>query len=146
MQLKINWSLTCSYSNACLRFWQRRWNFSEVFLNMRTWRTLQVICTCHHIFIIGLHSTHEFHPIVKYEHYQISSGARASLHYCMSVHRNFRKEAQKCTWRKGSKKIAKRSLHEEKSPPIKKKKNFPWGEGQGPTLPYMLAPMSLLLK
>ena len=30
-------------------------------------------------FIVGLHDTQNFHPIVKYEQYQISSGARASL-------------------------------------------------------------------
>ena len=28
---------------------------------------------------LQLHGTHKFHPIVKYKHYQISSGARASL-------------------------------------------------------------------
>ena len=30
-------------------------------------------------FAIGLHGTQKFHPIVKYKHYQNSSGARASL-------------------------------------------------------------------
>ena len=30
-------------------------------------------------FAIGLHGAWKFHPIVKYKHYQISSGARASL-------------------------------------------------------------------
>ena len=30
-------------------------------------------------FEVGLQGTEKFHPIVKYEHYQISSGARASL-------------------------------------------------------------------
>ena len=30
-------------------------------------------------FSIGLHGTQKFHPVVKYKHYQISSGARASL-------------------------------------------------------------------
>ena len=30
-------------------------------------------------FVIGLHDTQKFHPIVKYEHYQISSGARPNL-------------------------------------------------------------------
>ena len=30
-------------------------------------------------FAVGLHGTQKFHPIVKYKHYQISSGARASL-------------------------------------------------------------------
>ena len=29
--------------------------------------------------VIGLHGTEKFHPIVKYEDYQISSRARASL-------------------------------------------------------------------
>ena len=31
------------------------------------------------IFAIGLHGAQKFYPIVKYKHYQISSGARASL-------------------------------------------------------------------
>ena len=30
-------------------------------------------------FAIGLHGAKKFHPIVKYKHYQISSGARAGL-------------------------------------------------------------------
>ena len=30
-------------------------------------------------FAIGVHGAQKFHPIVKYKHYQISSGARASL-------------------------------------------------------------------
>ena len=30
-------------------------------------------------FAVGLHGTQKFHPIVKYKHYQISSGTRASL-------------------------------------------------------------------
>ena len=30
-------------------------------------------------FAIGLHCAYKFHPIVKNKHYQISSGARASL-------------------------------------------------------------------
>ena len=30
-------------------------------------------------FAVGLHGTQKFHPIVKYKHYQILSGARASL-------------------------------------------------------------------
>ena len=30
-------------------------------------------------FAIGLHGTQKFHPIDKYNHYQISSGPRASL-------------------------------------------------------------------
>ena len=30
-------------------------------------------------FAIGLHGVKKFHRIVKYNHYQISSGARASL-------------------------------------------------------------------
>ena len=30
-------------------------------------------------FAIGLHGAKKFHPIVKYKHYQTSSGARASL-------------------------------------------------------------------
>ena len=30
-------------------------------------------------FAIGLHGAQKFNPIVKYKHYQISSGARASL-------------------------------------------------------------------
>ena len=30
-------------------------------------------------FAIGLHGAKKFHPIVKNKHYQISSGARASL-------------------------------------------------------------------
>ena len=30
-------------------------------------------------FAVGLHGTQKFNPIVKYKHYQISSGARASL-------------------------------------------------------------------
>ena len=30
--------------------------------------------------VVGLHGSQEFHPIVKYEHYQIPSGARASLY------------------------------------------------------------------
>ena len=57
-------------------------------INMRTWRTLQVICACPHICswstsICILHGTQKFHPIVKYKHrhYQISSGARVSLDY-----------------------------------------------------------------
>ena len=29
-------------------------------------------------FVVGLRGTQKFHPIVKYEHYQIPSGARAS--------------------------------------------------------------------
>ena len=32
-------------------------------------------------FAVGLHGTQKFNPIVKYKHYQISSGARASLNY-----------------------------------------------------------------
>ena len=32
-------------------------------------------------FVVGLHGTQKFHPIVKYE--QISSGARASLEVCI---------------------------------------------------------------
>ena len=43
-------------------------------------------------------------------------------------------------------KVAKRSPHEEKPPPPIKKKKFPEGEAQGPTLPPMLAPESLILK
>ena len=31
-------------------------------------------------FLIGPHGAKKFHPIVKYKHYQISSGARACLH------------------------------------------------------------------
>ena len=44
---------------------------------MRTWRTLQVICACGHAlrFAGGLDGTQKFNPIVKYKHYQISSGA-----------------------------------------------------------------------
>ena len=30
-------------------------------------------------FAVGLHGTQKFHSIVKYKHYQISSGARANL-------------------------------------------------------------------
>ena len=50
--------------------------------NMRTWRTLSAIIFiyAHALrFAVGLHGTQKLHPIVKYEHYQISSGARASL-------------------------------------------------------------------
>ena len=32
-------------------------------------------------FAVGLHGTQKYHPIVKYTHYQISSGARASLYH-----------------------------------------------------------------
>ena len=32
-------------------------------------------------FAFDLHSTKKFHPIVKYKHYQISSGSRASLFF-----------------------------------------------------------------
>ena len=47
---------------------------------MRTWRTLQAICASHALrFVFDLHGTQKFHPIVKYEHYQILSGTRASL-------------------------------------------------------------------
>ena len=47
---------------------------------MRTWRTLQVIAYAYALrFAVGPHGTQKFHPVVKYKHYEISSGARASL-------------------------------------------------------------------
>ena len=51
----------------------------RIFLNMCTWRTLEALCVYAIRFVVGLHGTQKFHPIVKYEHDQISSGARACL-------------------------------------------------------------------
>ena len=59
-------------------------------------------------FVVGLHSAEKFHPIIKYEHYQISSGARISLPI-MGAPRNFR--------RGGGKKVANRPPHDGKDPP-----------------------------
>ena len=36
-------------------------------------------------FAIGPHGAWKIHPIVKYKHYQISSGARASLGFCIYI-------------------------------------------------------------
>ena len=47
--------------------------------NAEHWRTLQAIYAHALRVAIGLHGAKKFHPIVKYKHYQISSGARASL-------------------------------------------------------------------
>ena len=50
-------------------------------INMCTWRTLQAISYAHALslrFAIGLHGAQKLYPIVKYKHYQISSGELAS--------------------------------------------------------------------
>ena len=62
----------------------------ELFLkkfNAGHWRTLQAICACSQICNSSTYGVYKFHPIVKYKHYQISSGARASLklHQRLSV-------------------------------------------------------------
>ena len=51
--------------------------FFENNFNAGHWRTLQAICTCSQIFNWSTWCL-EIPPIVKYKHYQISSGARAS--------------------------------------------------------------------
>ena len=48
--------------------------------NADHWRSLKFRRYAHALrFAIGLHGAYKCHPIVKNKHYQISSGARASL-------------------------------------------------------------------
>ena len=44
-------------------------------------------------FAIGLHGTQKFHPIVKYKHFQISTGAQTCLdnHNVYFLYKNFLK-------------------------------------------------------
>ena len=92
--LMINQSLTVRQPRAMFKVWQfydmkilssisfltRKMELFQKLFNVDHWRTLQAIYIYAHVlrFATGLHGAQKFHPIVKYKHYQISSGARSS--------------------------------------------------------------------
>ena len=88
-QLVINCTTAARHVKSLVVLWHENSKLNLIFdQGDGTFQTKKIMCApgehyrryAHAIRLgVGLHSTQKFHPIVNYKHYQISSGARASL-------------------------------------------------------------------